>query len=56
MSQNNDSHDRDNHLVIEVENPVDLKLHEMIETKSKKESLHLSKKMESYLTLPLSED
>ena len=45
-------HDPDN----QVEDPVDLKLHHMIEIQSKKDSLHLSMKMKEYLTEPLNEE
>ena len=49
-------HDHDDPIAGEVENPVDLKLHDMLETESKKKSLNLSMKMKSYLTSPLDKE
>ena len=52
IDSNGHDHDPEN----QVEDPVDLKLHDMIEIHSKKDSLHLSMKMKEYLTEPLNEE
>lgn len=54
MGHDSNGHDHDPEN--QVEDPIDLKLHDMIEIQSKKDSLHLSMKMKEYLSEPLNEE